>query len=199
MAKREQVVAEELKNQQLAQEVEKEVRSIAQARAAYEQLMDEIRGYCQQARELRKQAAELQQAGLTDFQVSEEIQQLLKHAKHLDAVAGQKDGLPRQQALELIDRLEQEASDCRKLVQYNETVQAQQEQELEDAKETAAKIIQDAEKHLAQIRQVLAEKVAQLAKLEGQANEYHIPRKYQGVMHDLLQQQKGTEQIRELN
>lgn len=38
MAKREQVVAEELKNQQLAQEAEKEVRSIAQAssiRTAY--------------------------------------------------------------------------------------------------------------------------------------------------------------------
>ncbi|BFH64638.1 hypothetical protein [Paenibacillus azoreducens] len=61
MAKHEQVVAEELKNQQLAQDAEKEVRSIAQARAAYEQLMDEIRGYCQQAKELREQAAELQQ------------------------------------------------------------------------------------------------------------------------------------------
>ncbi|GIO29012.1 MULTISPECIES: hypothetical protein [Paenibacillus] len=54
-------MAEELKNQQLAQDAEKEVRSIAQARAAYEQLMDEIRGYCQQAKELREQAAELQQ------------------------------------------------------------------------------------------------------------------------------------------
>lgn len=60
MAKLEQVVTEELKNQQLAQEVEKELRSIAQAGAAYEQLMDEIRGYCQQARQLREQAAELQ-------------------------------------------------------------------------------------------------------------------------------------------
>ncbi|MFL1676373.1 hypothetical protein [Paenibacillus dendritiformis] len=34
MAKREQVVAEELKNQHLPQEAEKEVRSIAQARVA---------------------------------------------------------------------------------------------------------------------------------------------------------------------
>ncbi|WP_435924013.1 hypothetical protein [Paenibacillus sp. DYY-L-2] len=167
MAKREQVVVEELKNQQLAQEVEKEVRSIAQARAAYEQLMDEIRVYCQQARELREQAAELQQTGLTDFQVSEEIQQLLKHAEHLDAVADQKDGLPRQQALELIDRLEQEASDCKQLVQYNEAVQARQEQELEDAKAAAAKMVQDVAERLEQTRQVLAEKVVQLAELEG--------------------------------
>ncbi|MFU1794162.1 deaminase domain-containing protein [Paenibacillus azoreducens] len=169
MAKRKQVGVEELKNQQLAQGAKKEVRSIAQARAANEQLMDEIRGYCQQARELREQAVGLQRSGRTDFQVREEIQQLLNRADHLDAVADQKDGLPRQQALELIDRLEQEASDCRKLVQYNETVQARQEQELEDEKEAAAKMIQDAEKRLAQTRRVLAGKVAQLEKLEGQA------------------------------
>ncbi|RNB60247.1 hypothetical protein EDM57_02785 [Brevibacillus gelatini] len=42
MAKREQLGAEGLKEQQPAQEEEKEVRSIARARAAYEQLMDEI-------------------------------------------------------------------------------------------------------------------------------------------------------------
>ncbi|MDC0763044.1 hypothetical protein POF51_20205 [Brevibacillus sp. AG] len=167
MAKREQVVAEELKNQQLAQGAKKEVRSIAQARAAYEQLMDDIRSYCQQARELREQAAELQQTGLTDFQVSKEIQQFLKHAKHLDAVAGQKDGLPRQQALELIDRLEQEASDCKQLLQYNEAVLDRQQQELEDAKAAAAKMIQDAEERLEQTRQILSEKMAQLAELEG--------------------------------
>ena len=120
MAKQEQVAADQVCEQQLAQEVEKETRSIAQARVAYEQLMNEIHSYCQQARELREQATELKQTGLTDFQVSEEIQQLLKHAKHLDAVADQKDGLPRQQALELIDRLEQEASDCKQLIRYNE-------------------------------------------------------------------------------
>lgn len=171
MAKREQVVAEELKNQQLAQEREKELRSIAQAHAAYEQLMDEIRGYCQQARQLLEQVAELQRSGRTDFEVREEIQQLLNRAEHLDAVADQKDGLPRQQALELIDRLEQEAADCRKLVQYNEAVQARQKQELEDARTVAAKIVQDAEERLAQTRQILDEKVAQLAELEGPVNE----------------------------
>ncbi|AET62182.1 hypothetical protein [Paenibacillus terrae] len=69
MTKREQVVAEDMKNQQPAQETEKEVQSIAQARVAYEQLIEEIRGYSRQARELREQAAELQQSGRTDFQV----------------------------------------------------------------------------------------------------------------------------------
>ncbi|MDR4997402.1 hypothetical protein [Brevibacillus parabrevis] len=144
-----------------------QVGLIAQAQAEYDQLMDDIRGYCQQARELREQAAALQQTGLTDFQVSEEIQQLLKHAKHLDAVAGQKYGLPRQQALELVERLEQEASDCKQLIQYNKAVQARQEQELEDAKAAAVKMVQDAEERLEQTRQILAEKVAQLAELEG--------------------------------
>ncbi|GFN31589.1 hypothetical protein [Paenibacillus xylaniclasticus] len=67
MAKREQLGAEGLKEQQPAQEEEKEVRSIARARAAYEQLMEEVRGYCQQAKELREQAAVLQQSGRTDF------------------------------------------------------------------------------------------------------------------------------------
>ncbi len=47
-----------LKNQQLAQDAEKEMRSIAKARVAYEQLMEDIRGYCQQARKLREQATE---------------------------------------------------------------------------------------------------------------------------------------------
>ena len=150
-----------------AQNVEETLGLIAQAQAEYEQLMDEIRGYCQQARELREQAEELQRSGRTDFQVSEEIQQLLKHAEHLDAVADQKDGLPRQQALELIDRLEQEASDCKQLVQYNQTVLTRQQQELEDAKAAAAKMVQDAEERLKQTRQVLAEKVTQLAELEG--------------------------------
>lgn len=109
----------------------------------------------------------MQQTGLTDFKVSEEIQQLLKHAKHLDAVTDQKDGLPRQQALELIDRLEQEASDCKQLIQYNEAVQARQKQEFENAKAASVKMIQDAEERLAQTRRVLTEKVAQLAELEG--------------------------------
>lgn len=153
------------------QAIEEKRGLIAESQVAYEQLMDEIRGYCQQARQLLEQVAELQRSGRTDFEVREEIQQLLNRAEHLDAVADQKDGLPRQQALELIDRLEQEAADCRKLVQYNEAVQARQKQELEDARTVAAKIVQDAEERLAQTRQILDEKVAQLAELEGPVNE----------------------------
>ncbi|MCP3779389.1 hypothetical protein [Paenibacillus sp. MZ03-122A] len=99
MAKREQVAEEQMYEQQPAQEVEKEMRSIAQARAAYEQLMNEIHSYCQQARELREQAAELRQSGRTDFQVREEIQKLLDHAEHLNVLADQMDGLPQQQAV----------------------------------------------------------------------------------------------------
>ncbi|KJB84617.1 hypothetical protein AZ66_29970 [Paenibacillus sp. E194] len=58
-----------MKIKQLAQGAEKEAISIAQAYAAYEQLMDESRGYCQQARKLREQVAELQQSERTGFQV----------------------------------------------------------------------------------------------------------------------------------
>lgn len=145
----------------------KQLGLIAQAQAEYEQLVDEIRSYCQQARETREQAAELQRSGRTDFKVREEIEELLNQAEHWDAVAEQKDGQPRQQALQLIDKLEREASDCRQLMQYNQTVLVRQQQELEDVKVAAVKMIQDAEERLAQTRRVLAEKVAQLAELEG--------------------------------
>ncbi|MEO2212785.1 hypothetical protein ABGV40_18235 [Paenibacillus amylolyticus] len=37
---------------------EKTVHSIAQAQADYEQLMEEIRGYCQQVKQLREQRNE---------------------------------------------------------------------------------------------------------------------------------------------
>ena len=39
------------------QAIEEKMGFIAEARAAYEQLMDEIRSYCQQARQLREQAS----------------------------------------------------------------------------------------------------------------------------------------------
>lgn len=153
MAKREQEV--------------KKVGLIAQAQAEYEQLMDEIRSYCQQARGLREQVAELQRSGRTDIQLREEIQELLNQAEHWDAVAAQRDGQPRQQALQLIDKLEREASDCRQLVQYNQTVLVRQQQELEDVKVAAVKMVQDAEERLEYTLQILAEKAAQLAELEG--------------------------------
>jgi len=52
---------------------------------------------------------------------------LLNRVEHLDAVADQKDVLSRQQALELIDRLVQETSDYKQLVQYNQSVLVRQE------------------------------------------------------------------------
>lgn len=113
------------------------------------------------------QAAILKQSGQTDFQVSEEIQELLNQAEHWDAVAEQKDGQPRQQALQLIDKLEREASDCRQLVKYNQTVLARQQQELEDVKVAAVKMVQDAEARMECTQQIIAEKVTQLAELEG--------------------------------
>ncbi len=38
-----------------------------QINKVYEQLMDEIRGYCQQDKELSEQSTELQHSGRTDF------------------------------------------------------------------------------------------------------------------------------------
>lgn len=52
---------------------------------------------------------------------------MLKYVKYLDMVVGQNDRLPRQQVLELLDRLEQKASDCKQRIRYNEAVQARQE------------------------------------------------------------------------
>lgn len=43
----------------LAQVIEEKMDFIAQAQVAYEQLMDEIRSYCQQAKGLGEQVAEL--------------------------------------------------------------------------------------------------------------------------------------------
>lgn len=69
MAKSEQLVAEAVEEQV----VEETVRSIAKAKADYEQLMDEIRDYCKRARDLREQAAELKRSGRTDSQVGTEM------------------------------------------------------------------------------------------------------------------------------
>lgn len=109
MAKREQVVAEVVE----AQVVEETVRSIAQAQADYEQLMDEIRDYCQQARDLREQAAELSRSGRTDSQVGAEMRQLLDQAEQLEMLADQKDGYPRLEALRYIEDLQRDASALR--------------------------------------------------------------------------------------
>ena len=115
MAKREQVVAEAVKEQT----VEETVSSIAQAQADYEQLMGEIREYCQQTKNLREQAAELRRSGRTDSQVGVEIRQLLDQAEQLEMLADQKDGHPRLEALRYIEDLQREASALRGTVQHN--------------------------------------------------------------------------------
>ncbi|MEC0235045.1 hypothetical protein P4H71_11970 [Paenibacillus kribbensis] len=62
MANREQVVAEELKEQSTSTG-RKGGTVYYPSKRNNEQLMDEIRSYCQQARELREQVAVLQQLG----------------------------------------------------------------------------------------------------------------------------------------
>lgn len=52
-------------------------------------------------------------------------------------------------------------------MQYNQTVLVRQQQELEDVKVAAVKMVQDAEDRLEYTLQILAEKAAQLAELEG--------------------------------
>ncbi|MCR8966148.1 hypothetical protein O0550_23685 [Brevibacillus halotolerans] len=140
MAKREQVVEVAAVEEQAVEEqaVEETVRSIAQAQAEYEQLMEEIRGYCQQAKDLREQAAELRRSGRKDSQVGAEIRQLLDQAEQLEILADQKDGHPRLEALRYIEDLQREATALRGTVQHNQSVLARQQKELEEAKEEAA-------------------------------------------------------------
>ncbi|WP_186380565.1 hypothetical protein [Brevibacillus brevis] len=122
MAKREQVVAEV---------VEETVRSIAEAQADYEQLMDEIRDYCQPARDLREQAVELRRLGRTDWQVGAEMRQLIDQAEQLEMLADQKDGHPRLEALRYMEDLQREASALRGTLRHNQSVLARQREELE--------------------------------------------------------------------
>lgn len=74
--------------------------------------------------------------------------------------------------MQLIEKLEREASGSRQLVQYNQTVLVRQQQELEDVKVAAVRMVHDAEERLEYTLQILAEKAAQLAELEGHVNEY---------------------------
>jgi len=110
MAKREQVVEAEAVKEQAEEET---VRSIVQAEADYEQLMDEIRGYWQQARDLRKKAAELKMSGRTDAQVGAEIRQLLDQAERFELLGDQKDSHEKLEAIRYIEDLQREASALR--------------------------------------------------------------------------------------
>ncbi|GIP39025.1 hypothetical protein J31TS4_23050 [Paenibacillus sp. J31TS4] len=162
MAKSEQVVAEA---------VEETVRSIAKAQADYEQLMDEIRDYCKRARDLREQAAELKRSGRTDSQVGTEMRQLLDQAEQFEILADQKDGHPRLEALRNIEDLQREASALRGTVQHNQAVLARQQQELEEAREEAAAMVQRADERVKETERILAYEMAKLAELEGNGVE----------------------------
>ena len=85
------------------QAVEEKVGLIAQAQEEYEEIVEEVQGYCQQARELRKQADELRRSGSTDPKMATQIRQLLEQADYFDQLADQKDGHPRLEALRRIN------------------------------------------------------------------------------------------------
>lgn len=167
MAKREQVV-EAAVVEKMAEET---VRSIAQAQADYERLMDEIRDYCQKAKQLREQAAELKRSGRTDSQVGTDMRQLLDQAEQLEMLADQKDGHPRLEALRYIEELQREASALRGTVQHNQAVLARQRKELEEAREEAIAMVQRAEERVQETEQLLAYEIAKLAELEGNGVE----------------------------
>lgn len=167
MAKSQQVV----KAAVVEETAEETVRSIAQAKADYEQLMDDIRDYCQQAKQLREQAAELKRSGRTDSQVGTELRQLLDQAEQLEMLADQKDGHPRLEALRYIEELQREASALRGTVQHNQTVLTRQRKELEEAKEEAVAMVQRAEERVQETEQLLAYEMARLAELEGNGVE----------------------------
>lgn len=166
MAKREQVVTEVEE-----QTVEETVRSIAQAQAEYEKLVEEVRGYCRKARELREQAAELKRSGRTDSQVGAEMRQLLDQAEQYELLADQQDGHPRLEAIRHIEDLQREASALRGTVQYNQSVLARQRKELEEAKEEVAAMVQRAEERVQETERLLAYEMAKLAELEGNGVE----------------------------
>jgi len=158
MAKREPVVEEVL---------EETVRSITQAQADYEQLMDEIRGYWQRARDLREKAAELKLSGRTDAQVGTEIRQLLDQAERFELLGDQKDRHEKQEAIGFIEDLQREASALRGTVQHNQSVLVRQRKELEEAKEEAVAMVQRAEERVQETERLLAYEMAKLAELEG--------------------------------
>lgn len=161
MAKREQVVKEAVEEM-----TEETVRSIAQAEAEYEQLMDEIRGYWQRARDLREKAAELKLSGRTDAEVGAEIWQLLDQAERFEVLGDQKDRHEKLEAIRYIEDLQREASALRGTVQHNQSVLARQRKELEEAKEEVVAMVQRAEERVQETEQLLAYEMAKLAELE---------------------------------
>lgn len=55
------------------QAVEEKAGLIAQVQEEYEEIIEEVQGYCQKSRELRKQADKLKRSGSTDPQMATQI------------------------------------------------------------------------------------------------------------------------------
>ncbi|MEQ7053052.1 hypothetical protein ABN764_20645 [Paenibacillaceae sp. P-4] len=153
------------------QEVEETLGLIAQAQAAYERVMEEVRGYCQKARELRKEADELGCSGSTNPHVATEISKQMEQAEFYKHLADQKDGYPRLEILRRIDSMEREASGLRDLIQYNDNVLTRQQIELEEAEQEAVLMVQRAKGRIQETKQLLVSQRAELEKLEGKRIE----------------------------
>lgn len=68
-------------------------------------------------------------------------------------------------------------------MQYNQTVLVRQQQEFEDVKVAAVKMVQDAEERLEYTLQILAERRHSLPNWRVMSMNNRIPRTYQGLMH----------------
>jgi uncharacterized coiled-coil DUF342 family protein len=108
------------------QAVEEKIGLIAQVQEEYEEIIEEVQGYCQKAQELRKQADELRRSRSTDPQMATQIRQLLEQADYFDQLADQKDGHPRLEALCRIDDLQREAFAVKATISHNESVHIRQ-------------------------------------------------------------------------
>jgi uncharacterized protein Yka (UPF0111/DUF47 family) len=149
------------------QAVEEKVGLIAQAQEEYEEIVEEVQGYCQKARELRKQADELRRSGSTDPQMATQIRQLLEQADYFDQLADQKDGHPRLEALRRINDLQREAFAVKATISHNESVLIRQRRELEQTREEAAAMIRRAEERVQETERLLSSELAKLEALEG--------------------------------
>lgn len=127
------------------QEIEEKAGLIVQAEAQYEAIIEEVRNYCHKARQLREQADELRRSGSTDPRVATQVNKLLEQAEYFDQLADQKDGYPRLEAIRSLEDLRREATTLKEIIQYNESVLARQQKELEEVKEEAAAMIRRAE------------------------------------------------------
>ncbi len=138
------------------QAVEENHGLIAQAKAEYEAIVEEARDYYQKAREMRGQADKLKHSGSTDPQVATQVMTLLEQANYFDQLANQKDGHPRLEAIRRLEDLQREAFELKGTIQYNESVLAQQQKELEEVRKEAVAMIRRVEERIQKTEQLLA-------------------------------------------